>query len=212
MCRRETDPRGGPAADAQRRDASPESRTPARDDRVRGHARRTASRGRACPVLRLGAAQPPCAVPDLRGARARNRDRRGGACPAQGHPHHRLCRSGLLCAPAESLHGRLGAPVHQYFACGPRAAVPRRRDAARFRLAFGQDHTPQGRLVQIRGVQPLSRHVLDAGTVPLLRAARDRLGRLPLPGFRIHRRRVAHRPRLRLHPVAAGRCGGRGAA
>ena len=38
-------------------------------------------------------------------------------------------RAGLLRAPAEGLHGRLGAPLAERHAVRPRAAVPRRRDA-----------------------------------------------------------------------------------
>src|SRR5262249_12179125 len=48
-----------------------------------------------------------------------------------------------------------------------------------------------------RRLQPLPRHRLDARAVPLLRSARDRLGRLPLPGLRPHRKRRRHRPGLR---------------
>ena len=40
------------------------------------------------------------------------------------------------------------------------------------------------------------RHGVDGRAVPLLRAARDRLGRLPLPGLRADRRRRPDRPRL----------------
>src|SRR5271165_2219633 len=45
-------------------------------------------------------------------------------------------------------------------------------------------------------LQRLSRHGLDAGALPLLRAARDRLGRLPLSGAGARRRRLGDRSRL----------------
>ena len=47
------------------------------------------------------------------------------------------------------------------------------------------------------GLQTVPRHGLDAGALPVLRPARDRLGRLPLPGLRAARRRRRHRPGLR---------------
>ena len=52
----------------------------------------------------------------------------------------------------------------------------------------------------------LSRHRLDAGTLPILRPPRDRFRRLPLPGLRADRRRRGHGPRLRALP--GSRCHG----
>ena len=60
---------------------------------------------------------------------------------------------------------------------------------------------PCRHLAAFGGLRAVPRHRLDAGTVPFLRAARARLGRLPLPGLRAGRRRGRHRSGLR--PVAA---------
>ena len=57
-----------------------------------------------------------------------------------------------------------------------------------------------GHLVPLGRLQPVSRHRLDARALPHLRPARNRLGRLPLPGLRADRRCSPHRPGLR--PVA----------
>ena len=96
-------------------------------------ARRAAARSGACAGLWLGVAQPPRAVPDptRQLERATEFIVEVGADAAQGHSHHRLCRAGLLRAPAQGLHGRLGAAVHQHFAGGQGPAMPRRRNPAR---------------------------------------------------------------------------------
>jgi hypothetical protein len=49
-------------------------------------------------------------------------------------------------------------------------------------------------LIDPRGLSEISRHRLDARTLPLLRIPRGRRGRLPLPGTALHRR--ACRPSL----------------
>ena len=69
---------------------------------------------------------------------------------------------------------------------------------------------PRRHLVRLRRLQPVSRHRLDGRALPQLRAARDRLGRLPLPGLPAGRRRGPHRPGLRA--VARPRRGRGGAA
>ena len=51
------------------------------------------------------------------------------------------------------------------------------------RLSAGRD------MARVAGVSGISRHRLDAGAVPLLRHARDRLRRVPLPGDGADRRR-----------------------
>ena len=53
-----------------------------------------------------------------------------------------------------------------------------------FRFASVRTRRPCRDLARRSGVRPLPRHALDAGAVPRLRSARDRLGRLPLPGLR----------------------------
>ena len=62
--------------------------------------------------------------------------------------------------------------------------------------AFRRPHAGRD-LDRFAGLQCLPRHRLDAGAVPQLRAARDRLGRLPLPGDGDCRRRRRDRPGLR---------------
>ncbi len=53
----------------------------------------------------------------------------------------------------------------------------------RARACAGRD------LERVRGVRAISRHRLDARAVPFVRPARDRLGRLPLPGVPVNGRR-----------------------
>ncbi len=65
---------------------------------------------------------------------------------------------------------------------------PRILECAR---SFAQRH-----LAFESGVQNLPRHGLDARTLPVLRPARDRLGRMPLSGAGADRRRAQHRSRL----------------
>ena len=72
-------------------------------------------------------------------------------------------------------------------------------------------------LARQSGFQGFSRHGMDARTLPLVRPARDRLGRLPLPGAGADRRRAQRRSRLPQIPAPRphrgprrGRGGGRG--
>ena len=61
------------------------------------------------------------------------------------------------------------------------------------------------------GLQCFPRHGLDARALPLMRPARDRLGRLPLSGAGIDRRRAQHRSRLlQVAPSRADRSDGDG--
>ena len=71
-----------------------------------------------------------------------------------------------------------------------------------------REHSLRRYLGEFAGVQRLSRHRLDAGTVPELRPARHRFRRLPLPGLCAHRRRRRHRSGL---PSLAAPRRGRGA-
>ena len=62
--------------------------------------------------------------------------------------------------------------------------------------AFRRPHAGRN-LDRFAGLQRVSRHRLDAGAVPQLRTARDRLGRLPLPGDGDRRRCRRDGPGLR---------------
>ena len=66
-------------------------------------------------------------------------------------------------------------------------------------LAFPsvRDSSLSEHLVPLGGVQSIPRHRLDGRTLSELQAARDRLGRLPLPGFPFGRRCEPRRPGLR---------------
>ena len=132
--------------------------------------------------------QPRRADADARAARGRHRDRDGGARAPEGQGRHRLCRARLLCPAAEVLHGRLGSAVPQHLAGGQGPALPRRGDDHDSQLRFRAAAAAGRYLAELGGVRALSRHRLDAGALPLLRPARDRLGRLPLSGLRDHRR------------------------
>ena len=70
-------------------------------------------------------------------------------------------------------------------------------------LRDGPRPAARGDLGRRAGVRGVPRHRLDAGALPELRAARDRLRRLPLPGDGAGRRRGGDRPGLR--EVAAAR-------
>ena len=76
------------------------------------------------------------------------------------------------------------------------------------RILVGAQTFARRYLEEFAGVQRLSRHVLDEGTVPELRPPRHRFRRLPLPGFCAHRRRRRHRSGL---PFFAAPRRGRGA-
>ena len=191
-----------PAAHRQRRRAPAEPRPARGDDRARASSSRRASAGgRAYPVLRLGAAQPRRADAEPRPARGGDRRGRGArARAAQGPARHRLCRARLLRATAQALHGRLGAAVPQRHAgrarCCP--AMPRRRIPG---LAFDNVRERSLRWIwqRLAGLQALPRHRLDARALPLLRPARGRFRRLPLPGHGAHRR-------CRTRPIPPASC------
>ena len=102
---------------------------------------------------------------------------------AEGRARHRLCRAGLSRRAAEILHERLGTAVPEHHAVRHGGAVPCRGDLAGHRLSIGAGQQPCRHLVPLRRLQPLPRHRLDARALSKLRPARDRLGRLPLPGL-----------------------------
>ena len=83
---------------------------------------------------------------------------------------------------------------------GKARALPRRRDPAGHRLPVGARQQPGRHLVPLGRLQSLPRHRLDARAVPQLRPARDRLGRLPLPGLPADRRRGRTDPVCALSP------------
>ena len=169
------------------------------DDRDGAGAGRAADRDRACAVLRLGAHESRCAAADPRAARRGDTRRRGGARAAERRARDRLCRAGLSRRAAEILHERLGPAVPERHAVGQGRALPRRRDPAGHRLPLGARQQPGRHLVPLGGLQPVSRHRLDGRALPQLRAARDRLGRLPLPGLPADRRCGAA-------PIRSARC------
>ena len=91
-------------------------------------------------------------------------------------------RAGLLRAAAEGLHGRLGASLAERHAVRTRAAVPRRRDNSRPAVLVGARPAAGRDMAGFSGVSGIPRHGLDAGAVPVVRDARHRLRRMPLPG------------------------------
>ena len=123
---------------------------------------------------------------------------------AEGHPRHRLRGAGLLRAAAEEMHGRLGPAVLQHFAGGQ--VLPCHAAESITGLEF-ESRAIQSfdrlDLAELRSLQPLSRHRLDAGAVQELRVQGDRFRRLPLPGFCADRRCRQHRSGL--HAVADAR-------
>ena len=98
--------------------------------------------------------------------------------------------------PAKSVHGRLGPAFSQRKPRGQSAPVPRGRGPAGSEFPDRRAGEPLGNLVSRPCLRAVSRDGVDAGAMPLLRAPRDRLGRLPLPIVRADRRRWPHRPRL----------------
>jgi len=100
----------------------------------------------------------------------------------------------------EGLHGRLGPALPECDPGGQGAAVPCGGDIDRPRFSDRSGSEPFRHLVSFLRVRTVSRDGLDAGALPLLRTARDRLGRLPLPGLCADRRCRAHRPGLRIVP------------
>ena len=77
-----------------------------------------------------------------------------------------------------------------------------------FTFPFGARHQPCRDLARFRCVQPLPRDVVDERALPVLRAPRDRLGRLPLPGLCADRRCRADRSGVQ--PRHRSRRAGRG--
>ena len=113
----------------------------------------------------------------------------------------RLRRARLLRRRPKACMGGWGRRFINVTPVGQGDAVPRRRDTARASSSASvRDESLAEIWYELRGVRAVPRHRLDAGAVPLLRPARDRLGRLPLPGLRLDRRRRAHRSRLRPRP------------
>ena len=102
---------------------------------------------------------------------------------------------GLFRHLSQTLHGRLGARRLHGGARRHGAALPRRADDPFAALRTVRRAHAGRDLDGFTGVQRLSRHRLDAGAVPKLRAARDRLGRLPMPGDGDRRRRRRDRSR-----------------
>ena len=120
---------------------------------------------------------------------------------AEGHSRHRLCGAGLLRAAAEEMHGRLGPAVLQHLARRQDPALPRRRNHHRARIRVGAIKSfDRLDLAELRSLQPLSRHRLDAGAVQELRVQGNRFRRLPLPGLCADRR--CRQYRSGLHAVA----------
>ena len=188
------------AADPQRGGPSAEPRAARRDDRAGGRARRRAAGDRACPVLRLGVAQPRRAAADPRTTERRDANGRGRPRPA---------RRDLV----------IDYVVPDYYASRPKACMG----------GWGRrflNVTPSGRVLPCHAAETLPGlvfpTVIEASLAEIwyrsaafarfrgtawmpepcrsCERARDRLGRLPLPGFRADRRRRADRSRLRLVP------------
>ena len=88
-------------------------------------ARRRAGGDRACPVLRLGVAQPAVTDADARAGPPGDAGGRADPPALCRPPGDRPRRAGLLRAATEGVHGRLGAPLVERDAVRPRAAVPR---------------------------------------------------------------------------------------
>ncbi len=102
------------------------------------------------------------------------------------------------------MHGRLGPAVLQHLARRQDPALPRRREHHRARIRIGALQSfDRLDLAEFRGLQPLSRHRLDAGAVQELRVQGNRFRRLPLPGLCADRR--CRQYRSGLHAVADAR-------
>ena len=190
--------RGGgaarPAADRQSRGASRQHRAHFRDGRSGAGAEGRPDRDRPCAVLRLGAAEPRGADADRRAGQARRGRGRGASAQAPRPDRDRRGGAGLSRPLAEALRRRLGPPLAQCHAIGPRAAMPRRgidpgAGVLERPRAFAGRH-----LGPFAGLQCLPRHRFPARALRKLRAARDRFRRLPLPGLSADRRRPRHRP------------------
>ena len=161
-----------------------------RDDRAGRRAGRAAARGRDRAVPRLGVREPRRADADPRAGAARRRNRGRGARTAAGGSSSTTCpptTTPRFPSPAWAAGARPGSTSPPTAACCP--ATRRRRSrgsrssGARRPLAAIWEDGP--------GLRGLPRRRLDAGALPELRAARDRLRRLPLPGDGARRRRRA---------------------
>ena len=124
------------------------------------------------------------------------RRRRGAGAAAAAHMVIDYVVPDYYARRPEILHGRLGPALPECFAIGQGSALPRR----------GDHH--QSDLRQCAATQPCriwripKRSTAFAAPIGCRSraapaTARDRLGRLPLPGFRNHRRCRTHRSRLR---------------
>ena len=199
------DARAGSAADRQRGDAPAKPAPAPRHHPDGGRSRRRPAGGRQCAILRLGAEEPRRADADAwRRSRRPAASSRKRAMRLKGIARDRLCGAGLLRAAAEEMHGRLGPAVLQHLAGRQDPALPRRRDHHRARIRIGALQSfDRLDLAELRSLQPLSRHRLDAGAVQELRIPGDRFRRLPLPGFCADRR--CRQYRSGLHAVADAR-------
>ncbi len=153
-------------------------------------------------------------MPALRPVRGLDRDGRGGARAPQGQDRHRLCGAGLLCAVPKPCMNGWGrrfmniTPAGKVLPCHAAETIPNLHfDSVR--------EKPLAEIwAQVLGLRGLPRHRLDAGALPELRPARDRLGRLPLPGDGPDRIGGGSRSRLRALALAceAAQHGGSGVA
>src|SRR6185437_16280460 len=133
----------------------------------------------ARPVLRMGTAQPRCtdADPDAGGTG----DAGDGDPPATSRRRagHRLRRSRLLRAAAESVCGWLGKAVAERDAIWHGPSLPRGTDYSRAGILVRARSPAGGHLDTQPGLHRLPRNRVDAGTLPLLRVPGGRFRRLP---------------------------------
>ncbi len=144
-------------------------------------------RDRSRAVLRLGAEEPCRADADPRAGRARRCRSRGIAAASPGPHRDRRRGARLSRALSETLRRRMGAALSQCDAFGKSAAVPCSGIDTGSGVLERAGPFAGRHLGVVAGVQRVPRHGLSAGALHELRAARDRLRRLPLPGLRAHR-------------------------
>ena len=167
-------------------------------------ARRRAGGDRPRAVLRLGVAQPAGADADARaGRRARCRRWSKSVRGIAGRLVIDLVVPDYYARRPKACMGGWATSLAERHAVRPRAAVPRRRDHSRPAVLVGARPAAGGDLAEFSGVPGIPRHRLDARAVPVLRAARNRLRRLPLPGAGDRGRRGGDRSGVRT--VAASR-------
>ena len=189
----------------QRARASPEHRRPARDHRAcRRASARSGSRWRTCSTTAGRCATAQALMPTRRaGARQRRAGESGRASGS------RASSSSTSWCPTTTPSGRSPA-----WAAGGAASSTSRRRA---RCCPAMPPRPSRASPSTTCATGASRHLApfrclpDAsaaptgcGALPLLRAARGRLGRLPLPGLRLRRRCGRHRSGLRQVLAARG--------